>query len=215
MTILALECSSDQRSVALSHNGTIVGETTQTGGRGVHAFAMIEAVLAQAKIEREEIVTLAVGLGPGSYTGIRAAIALAQGWQLARDIKIIGVSSVEALALQAQQQKIVDRVNLVINAQREEFYFASYEITETTRTEIAPLKILSLADVQSRLQGGGTTLGPEAAQFSGSVTFPSASAIALLAAARNDFVPGEKLEPIYLRETNFVKAASPLKTSGP
>ena len=47
---------------------------------------------------REAIEAIAVGLGPGSYTGIRAAIALAQGWQLAREVKTLGVSSVAAMA---------------------------------------------------------------------------------------------------------------------
>ena len=52
---------------------------------------MIESALAEAKIEREQIEVIAVGLGPGSYTGIRAAISVAQGWQLARGVKLLGV----------------------------------------------------------------------------------------------------------------------------
>ena len=59
---------------------------------------------------------IAVGLGPGSYTGIRAAIAVAQGWQLARGIKLLGINSVECLAAQAQAGKIFGRVNVVIDA---------------------------------------------------------------------------------------------------
>ncbi|HXE43306.1 MAG TPA: tRNA (adenosine(37)-N6)-threonylcarbamoyltransferase complex dimerization subunit type 1 TsaB, partial [Candidatus Baltobacteraceae bacterium] len=94
MSILAIEFSSEQRSVAVMR-GDSVFEAVETGGRSTAAFAMIEKVLADAKIEREEIETIAVGLGPGSYTGIRAAIAIAQGWQLAREIKLIGISSVE------------------------------------------------------------------------------------------------------------------------
>ena len=65
---------------------------------------MIESALRQAGLEREEIECIAVGLGPGSYTGIRAAIALAQGWQLARGVKLLGVSSAECLATQAQAE---------------------------------------------------------------------------------------------------------------
>ena len=72
---------------------------------------------------------IAVGLGPGSYTGIRAAIAMAQGWQLARGVKLLGVSSAEALAAQAQAENIFGRVNLVIDAQRGEFYLATWEIS--------------------------------------------------------------------------------------
>ena len=74
--------------------------------------------------------------------------------------------------------------------------------------EIAPLKILSLAEVQSRAGADGILIGPEVTRWfpGGRTIFPRAAALAELAARRSDFVPGEKLEPIYLRETNFVKA---------
>ena len=76
----------------------MAAEVVETGGHGANAFGMIEQVLAEAKIEREQVDVLAVGLGPGSYTGIRAAISMAQGWQLARGVKLLGVGSVECLA---------------------------------------------------------------------------------------------------------------------
>ncbi len=208
MTILALEFSSLQRSVAVSRAGSIWAEAIETGERNTAAFGMIEKALAQAKIDRNDIEVIAVGLGPGSYTGIRAAIALAQGWQLARAIKTTGVSSVAAIATQAQTEKIFGRVNVVVNAQREEFYFATYEITETACKEIAPLKILPVAEAQSRAAAGEILIGPEAAKFfpNGRAIFPRATAIAGLAGTSENYLPGEKLEPIYLRETNFVKA---------
>lgn len=188
--------------------GSILGEAVESGERSVTAFPMIEKVLAQAKIEREEIEAIAVGLGPGSYTGVRAAIALAQGWQLARGTKTMGVSSVAAIAEQARMEKLFGRVSIVVDAQRGEFYFATYEITETSQAEIASLKILPKVEVQSRANEGQILIGPEAAKISsdGRTVFPRAAAVAVLAAVRGDFLPGEKLEPIYLRETNFVKA---------
>ncbi|MEI9863786.1 MAG: tRNA (adenosine(37)-N6)-threonylcarbamoyltransferase complex dimerization subunit type 1 TsaB [Limisphaerales bacterium] len=89
MTILALEFSSAQRSVALARDGFVLAEASEAGGRETHAFGMIEKVLATAKIRREEIDCLAIGLGPGSYTGIRVALSIAQGWQLAREVKLL------------------------------------------------------------------------------------------------------------------------------
>ena len=105
MTILALEFSSAQRSVAIARDGDVLAEASETGGRGTNAFGLIEKVLAAAKIGREEIECLAVGLGPGSYTGIRVALSIAQGWQLARGVKLLGIGSVECLAAQAQAEK--------------------------------------------------------------------------------------------------------------
>lgn len=216
MTILALEFSSSWRSVAIARDGVVTGEAMETGGRSVAAFGMIEKVLAQAKIEREAVEAIAVGLGPGSYTGIRAAIALAQGWQLARPVKTIGVSSVAAMTAQAQAGKLFGRVNLLVDAQREEFYLATYDITESACTEIMPLKIVSRTEVQSRVDAGGILAGPDVEKFfpRARALFPGAAAVAILAARQNDFVPGEKLEPIYLRETTFVKTPLPRTPPG-
>src|SRR5882672_791819 len=109
MTILALEFSSSQRSVGIARGGRVLAETFEVGERGTNAFGMIEKVLASANIGRAEVECLAVGLGPGSYTGIRVALSIAQGWQLATGVKLLGIGSVECLAAQAQAQKMLDR----------------------------------------------------------------------------------------------------------
>jgi tRNA threonylcarbamoyl adenosine modification protein YeaZ len=231
MTILALEFSTPQRSVAVlrTDGAAMIAEAVETGGHGANAFGMIEQVLAEARIEREQVDVLAVGLGPGSYTGIRAAISIAQGWQLAfaepeQDnssqtmasaqrrlacgVRLLGVSSAECLVAQARTENILGRVSVVIDAQRNEFYLATYEIAADGWRETAPLKILSLAEVQSRTGADGILIGPEVTRWfpAGRTIFPRASALAELTTRRSDFVPGEKLEPVYLRETNFVKS---------
>jgi len=203
MTILALEFSSAQRSVALARDGAVLAEALEAGGgRTTNVFGLIEQVLAAASFSREEIETVAVGLGPGSYTGIRAAIAVAQGWQLARDVKLLGVSSAEGLAAQAQAEKIVGRVNVVIDAQRGEFYLATWEISDRRREEISPLEIVPAAELAARKAAGEICVGPEMER----VLFPAAAMVARLAAGRTDFLPGEQLEPVYLRATSFLKA---------
>jgi tRNA threonylcarbamoyladenosine biosynthesis protein TsaB len=205
MMILAFEFSSARRSVALARDGTVLSEAAETGGyRVTNAFALTEKVLVDAKVLREEIEVVAVGIGPGSYTGIRAAIALAQGWQLARGVKLLGVSSVECLAAQAQAEKIFGRVNVAVDAQRGEFYLAVWEISELARREMLPLKIVSAEEIETRKLEGDVGVGPD----TGRILFPSATMVARLAAGRPDFVAGEKLEPIYLRETAFVKSAA-------
>jgi tRNA threonylcarbamoyladenosine biosynthesis protein TsaB len=209
MTILALEFSSPQRSVAVARDAIVLAEAAESGGaRNTKAFGMIETVLAEAKIQRDEIEAVAVGLGPGSYTGIRAAISLAQGWQLARDVKLLGVSSAECLAATVLTEKIFGLVNVVIDAQRNEFYLAAHEISDAGWKEIEPLRILTFAEIQARADAGEMLIGPEVTRWfsSGRMIIPRAATLAKLAADRNDFVAGEKLEPVYLRVTNFVKA---------
>jgi tRNA threonylcarbamoyladenosine biosynthesis protein TsaB len=216
MTILALEFSSAQRSVAVVQGrageaASVVGEVVETGAGGTRAFDMIRSALQEAKVEREQIEVLAIGLGPGSYTGIRVALSIAQGWQLAAPpagIQLLGISSAECLAAQAQTEKIRGRVNVVIDAQRNEFYLASYEISEAGRAVIEPLRILTRAEVESRAGANEILIGPEITRWfpGGRMVFPRAAMLGQLALSRNNFAAAEKLEPIYLRETNFVKA---------
>jgi tRNA threonylcarbamoyl adenosine modification protein YeaZ len=210
MKILALEFSSLQRSVAVA-DACANYEAIETGAPGINTLGMIEKVLLDAKLERERIECLAIGLGPGSYTGIRTAIALAQGWQLACDVKLLGVSSAECVAAQAQAEGFSGMAIVVIDAQRNEFYLARYEISSGTCREIKPLRLASLAGIQERERAGDTLIGPEVIRWfpSGKVVFPRAATLTKLAMSRSDFIAGEKLEPIYLRETSFVKAPPP------
>ena len=206
MTILALEFSSEQRSVAVAR-GQTVSEIVETGGRSTAAFGMIEKVLADAGLEREQIDAVAVGIGPGSYTGIRSAIAIAQGWRLARPIRLIGVSSIETIAAQARQENIQGQVDVVIDAQRGEIYHARYEISATAVKEIGALQIVG----PDKLGGNSLIVGPEATRWfpSGRVIFPRAATLARLALDVPQTTEGKDLEPIYLRQTTFVKAPAP------
>jgi len=95
-----------------------LGEAIEAGTRSTKALGLVEEALRQAQLEREQIECLAVGLGPGSYTGIRMAIALAQGWQLARPVKLLGISSADCVAAQARAEGVVGHVQVVIDAQR-------------------------------------------------------------------------------------------------
>ena len=214
MRILALEFSSIQRSVALiegSSNGVLVQEVIETGQQSNQAFAMIEDVLKQAAVEREQVEALAIGLGPGSYTGIRGAIALAQGWQLAAGTPVQGISSAECIAAQAQADGLPGPVAVVIDAQRNEFYLANYELSRSGWQELEPLRLTSRAAVTERENSGDLIVGPEVFKwFPNSRTlFPRASMLGKLALARSRFTPAESLQPIYLRATSFVKAPPP------
>lgn len=211
MKILAVEFSSEQRSVAVAVGGVVRGTSVEHATRTTPAFALIEKTLAEAKVEREAIECIAIGLGPGSYTGIRAAIAIAQGWQLALPVSLLGISSMDCLAAEAQAKGWFGKINLIVDAQRNELYFARYEISASQIRALSTLKLATPDEVVSQSSADEIVAGPDADHWSknGRVLFPSATALAQLATPRMDFLPGEKLEPIYLRETNFVKAPAP------
>ncbi len=217
MKILALEFSSERRSVAIVDDGRVCGRAQEPGARGGRALRLVESALREAGLEREQVECLAVGLGPGSYTGIRSAIALAQGWQLALGTRTLGVSSVEGLAAAAHLEKIRGRINVIIDAQREEFYLAGYEVEPLGWHEVEPLRLALLDDVRARGDSGQLIVGPDAARLfsSGRALFPEAGLIGQLAAQRPDFVRAERLEPIYLRPTAFVKTPPPRPIPAP
>ena len=185
-----------------------LGEAIETGARSTNALGLVEEALRQAQIERAQIECLAIGLGPGSYTGIRLAIALAQGWQLARPVKLLGISTADCLAAQAQAEGIWGRVQVVIDAQRNEFYLAGYDLSAEALREIEPLRLATFPEVQARWQTGEIIIGPEVTTwFPGSrVLFPRAATLGRLAQGRTDFLSGEAMTPIYLREAQFIKA---------
>jgi tRNA threonylcarbamoyl adenosine modification protein YeaZ len=211
MKILAVEFSSEQRSVAVVQAGGDAGPVLlgRAAESGLHrALGLVEEALRQARCEREEIETLAIGLGPGSYTGIRGAIALAQGWQLGRGLNLIGLSSVECLAAGAEQEKVFGPVAIIVDAQRNEFYLARYEINPGAWRAVESLRLAPFAEIQALARRGEKVLGPGAAEWFPSARnlYPDAAILGRLASERRDFVPGEKLEPIYLREIAFKKS---------
>jgi tRNA threonylcarbamoyl adenosine modification protein YeaZ len=208
MTILALECSSQRRSVAIAAGGRVLAESSQTSEGGAPLFSMIEDALSIAAIPRDSIDTLAVGLGPGSYTGIRGAIAMALGWELATGCLTIGVSSSSACARRARVLGTRGRAAVVIDAQRGEFYVEEWRLDDEGESVIAPLRLATRADVEDIASAGAWMIGPDVAMFGarGRLVMPDATAIAELAMEAPP-APAQPLTPIYLRPTAFARAA--------
>ncbi|MCL5099220.1 MAG: tRNA (adenosine(37)-N6)-threonylcarbamoyltransferase complex dimerization subunit type 1 TsaB, partial [Candidatus Omnitrophica bacterium] len=185
--------------------------TSETGPGAVHALRLVDRALKEAGLEPNDIQCLAIGLGPGSYTGIRSAIALAQGWQLARPVKLLGISSVECLAARAHANGTRGRVQIVIDAQRDEFYVAAYEIGNVDWKLVEPLHLSHPEQISAASPADGSIIGPDACPgfAGGRMVFPEAGFLGRLAAGRRDFVSGFELEPIYPREAAFIKAPPP------
>ena len=193
MKILALEFSSSYRSIAL-REGAMTISRVHTEGTITPVFKLIQSALTEAKWQIKEIEVVAVGLGPGSYTGVRLAIATAQGIILASGAKCAGVPSYFALSDEIPQGSGY----VAIDAQQKEFYLAEFQ-----NQKWSPLRIVPHSEVTMLIESGAYVGGPEI----GHPLFPSAAGIALRAL---DFLTmAEELQPIYLRQTKFVKAAAP------
>ena len=201
MKILAFEFSSDHRSVAVLDGERLLAEQTVTEGRNTAAVALIESALGQAAVGRLEVDCIAVGIGPGSYTGIRAAIALTQGWQLALGVKVLGVDSLEALAKGEQAAGRRGEITLAIDAKRGEFYLAKFELTDDGIRNVESTHLAKRAEYESLCAAGHPVIGPGVGD-----KFPAAEHVGLLADGRKDFVEASELSPVYLRQVDFVKA---------
>jgi tRNA threonylcarbamoyladenosine biosynthesis protein TsaB len=216
MKILALEFSTDVRSVAVVETvqGTkpkVRSTCQQAEGRETRAISLMEQALSEAAIDRTEIDHLAIGLGPGSYTGVRLALALAQGWNLGQPVTLLGVTSMSVLAAEAHAAGWGGLVHLVIDAHRDEFYSASYDLSHPTPICHLPLRIVSRQETDLLAKEPVVLAGPEIQRWwpQGRLLIPTAGTLGLLAARQQDVITGPQLEPVYLRTTTFVKAPPP------
>jgi tRNA threonylcarbamoyl adenosine modification protein YeaZ len=100
MLMLGIDAALGRASVALVRDGAVVMERSAAGGRGQSSALapMVASVLAGACVAAADLDGIAVTVGPGSFTGIRAALALAHGLALGAGRPVVGVTVAEALA---------------------------------------------------------------------------------------------------------------------
>lgn len=129
--ILVFDASSSWCSVALSIDGKLYS-TAQLQPRK-HAqliMPMIDDLCQQAGIKPKQLDGIAFGKGPGSFTGLRIAISVAQGLSLATGAKLYGISSLQALAWQGMKVKNSECVIAIMNAHMGEVFYSAYQKTE-------------------------------------------------------------------------------------
>ena len=119
MRFAAIETSTEWCSVAVWRDGEIAALERRAGHRhSEFALPMLESLLQGSKMD-----AVAFGAGPGAFTGLRIACALAQGLAFARGLPVIGISTLEALA----QESGAARVVACIDARMREVYYAALE----------------------------------------------------------------------------------------
>jgi len=119
MRFAAIETSTEWCSLAVWRDGEIAALERRAGHRHSElALPMLETLLG-----KDQLDAVAFGAGPGAFTGLRIACALAQGLAFARGLPVIGISSLEALA----QESGAARVVACIDARMREVYYAALE----------------------------------------------------------------------------------------
>ncbi|MDA8708553.1 tRNA (adenosine(37)-N6)-threonylcarbamoyltransferase complex dimerization subunit type 1 TsaB [Hellea sp.] len=112
MLILGLDTTGAYCSVALCDDARVLGYKSENIGRG-HAerlAPMVQEVFAEAGLAAKDVDKIAVCTGPGSFTGLRVALAFAKGFALPRNLPVVGLSSLAIWAAQADpegQKKVI------------------------------------------------------------------------------------------------------------
>ena len=103
MNLLAFETATEALSVAVHADGQVRERFELAPRRHAElALPWAEELLADAGLARSQLDAIAVGRGPGAFTGVRLGIAVAQGIALALDRPVVAVSTLAALAMRAQ-----------------------------------------------------------------------------------------------------------------
>jgi tRNA threonylcarbamoyladenosine biosynthesis protein TsaB len=125
--LLGIETSSVRGSVALSdgERTLVTASHERANAHDASIQPLIEQALAEAGWSARQLDRIAVGVGPGSFTGLRVGIALAQGISEGLEIPLVGVSSLEAMARAAFDSTCATSVP-VLDARRGELFFAAY-----------------------------------------------------------------------------------------
>lgn len=177
----------------------------------------VEAVLAQADLAITDIDVVAYGRGPGSFTGVRIGISIAQGLAFGIEKTMVGVSTLQAMAQQAYKTKGVSNVYAAIDARMGEIYYAHYQLVDQLMTLQEEEVVIKPADLlagevsvieNAALVGTGWQAYPELLDYFDStalldIEFPSSRY--MLDQVVSDVKAGlavqpELATPVYLRD---------------
>ena len=147
MTLLALDTSTAWASVALYDGRNVLSEETWHAQRrhGDELFPTIERVLSQARRKISDVDRVAVATGPGSFTGLRVAIAAAQGIARGAGAALVGVSTLDVLAYPHAHSK--QRTCALLPAGRTEWYAAFYQERNRKWMRRSPFIVATLPDL--------------------------------------------------------------------
>lgn len=222
MKLLAFELATEACSVAVWVDGEVRERFELAPRRHAElALPWAQQLLAQAGIARSQLDAIAVGRGPGAFTGVRLAIAIGQGIALALDRPIVPVSTLAALAMRAagacDDTAAIRRVLAAIDARMNEVYIGRFELRDGGAIALGD-ETIAAPDAVDRPGIGGDWhgVGSGFAALGGALAqrlspglrridagaLPHAADVARLAAAafaRGGAIAPESVEPAYLR----------------
>ncbi|MGE0486859.1 MAG: tRNA (adenosine(37)-N6)-threonylcarbamoyltransferase complex dimerization subunit type 1 TsaB [Gammaproteobacteria bacterium] len=215
MNLLAIETATAACSVALlTADGEFSRHAVAPREHTALVFAQLDDCLTEAGIAVDKLDAVAFGHGPGAFTGVRIAATLAQGIALPRDLPVIAISTLAALAEGARRRGHRGRVVAALDARREEIYAATFEARDEVLIRLSDDDVLPPADLLlpagSDWLAAGNAWAVYTARFAAALTalpraadeLPAALDVATL--ARHELAAGRSgratnARPLYLR----------------
>jgi len=134
---LAVDTATEACSVALSLDGSVLERFEVVNREHTQKLVpMLRSLLAATGIGVAQLDGIACGVGPGSFAGVRIGVGLVKGLALARDLPVVGVSSLAMLAQRAMRMRQAPRVAAVIDARMSEVYCGAYRRGADGRAEL-------------------------------------------------------------------------------
>ncbi|MDE6271840.1 MAG: tRNA (adenosine(37)-N6)-threonylcarbamoyltransferase complex dimerization subunit type 1 TsaB [Muribaculaceae bacterium] len=226
-TILNIETSSEICSIAVSNDGMIEFhiESEEPMQHAVLLGQYVERALDEIARKELTLDAVAVSLGPGSYTGLRIGLSLAKGLCFAKDIPLIGIDTLQLLAVKAMfglRDPEGDEVLVgMIDARRSEVYYAAYDFALNSIIRPQPLILEpdSLNNLSDRRKivmiGDGITKAKEILNQPNALYLTNRMPVAMDMTAlserayrRGDFLDTAYSVPVYLKEYEAKKSAN-------
>ena len=189
MLTLAFDTATSVATAALVRDGTVLGERVS---RAVSVLEDVHELLREAGVEQADLSRLAVGTGPGSFTGLRLGLAAARGLAFALDLPVAGVPTLRALAAASP-----GALPLIDAGRREVFTLEGDEpaCRGPQELEVEPGTVC-VGDGAVRYRALLGLRGAEIPPDDDPRHLPRARFHAALA---RDFGPADQVEPLYLR----------------
>ncbi|QCX28365.1 tRNA (adenosine(37)-N6)-threonylcarbamoyltransferase complex dimerization subunit type 1 TsaB [Nocardioides jishulii] len=210
--LLAFDTATPLVTVALHDGNDVVAEqvSERPMKHGEQLAPLIDAVTRSAGIVRQDLTAIAVGAGPGPFTGLRVGLVTARTLALALEIPVYAVCTLDVLAVEAYDSGAVDGAFLVAtDARRKEVYVASY--LDGVRVDGPAVLKPAVAATSGPVVGEGALLYPDDFPRPVGPSRPSAGWLArVVAEERAELLDPE---PLYLRRPDAVANAAPKPVS--
>lgn len=131
MNILSLDTSTEYCSVALMYQGKVFERISMA--QNSHSYlilGLIDALFIESRATIAEIDVVAVGRGPGSFSGVRIGVGVTQGIAFARDIPVVAISSLTAIAQGTIKESHADYISVAMDARMGEIYGANFQVID-------------------------------------------------------------------------------------